>query len=54
MIERTHLAIVQEVSRQGTLTAAAQTLCLTQSALSHSIKKLEQQVGVDSSAQLSQ
>ena len=43
MIERTHLAIVQEVSRQGTLTAAAETLCLTQSALSHSIKKLEQQ-----------
>lgn len=45
MIERIHLAIVQEVARQGSLTAAADTLCLTQSALSHSIKKLELQLG---------
>jgi LysR family transcriptional regulator for metE and metH len=45
MIERIHLAIVREVARQGTLTAAAQGLCLTQSALSHSIRRLEQQVG---------
>lgn len=45
MIERIHLAIVREVARQGTLTAAADTLCLTQSALSHSIRKLEQQIG---------
>ena len=45
MLERIHLAIVQEVERQGSLTAAAGTLCLTQSALSHSIKKLEQQLG---------
>lgn len=47
MLERIHLAIVQEVERQGSLTAAAGTLCLTQSALSHSIKKLEQQLGTD-------
>ncbi|OIQ97857.1 HTH-type transcriptional regulator GltC [mine drainage metagenome] len=47
MIERIHLAIVREVSRSGTLTSAASTLCLTQSALSHSIKKLEQQVGTE-------
>ncbi len=46
MIERIHLAIVQEVERQGSLTAAADVLCLTQSALSHSMKKLEQQLGV--------
>ncbi|TSE21048.1 HTH-type transcriptional regulator MetR [Tepidimonas alkaliphilus] len=45
MIERIHLAIVREVQRRGSLTAAAQTLCLTQSALSHSIKKLEAQLG---------
>lgn len=45
MIERMHLAIVQEVERQGSLTAAAGVLCLTQSALSHSMKKLEQQAG---------
>src|SRR3989344_2735291 len=47
MLERTHLTIVQEVEKQGSLTAAAHVLCLTQSALSHSIKKLEQQLGTD-------
>jgi LysR family transcriptional regulator for metE and metH len=47
MLERIHLAIVQEVERQGSLTAAAGTLCLTQSALSHSVKKLEQHLGTD-------
>lgn len=45
MLERSHLAIVQEVDRQGSLTAAADVLCLTQSALSHAMKKLEQQLG---------
>jgi len=47
MLERSHLAIVQEVEKQGSLTAAAGVLCLTQSALSHSMKKLEQQLGTD-------
>lgn len=47
MLERTHLAIVREVERQGSLTAAARVLCVTQSALSHSMKKLEQQAGTD-------
>jgi len=47
MIERMHLAIIREVERQGSLTAAAEKLFLTQSALSHSIKKLEQQLGTD-------
>ena len=42
-----HLAIVQEVEKQGSLTAAANVLCVTQSALSHSMKKLEQQLGTD-------
>lgn len=47
MIERIHLAVVQEVARRGTLTAAAEALCLTQSALSHAVKKLEQRVGAE-------
>jgi LysR family transcriptional regulator for metE and metH len=47
MLERIHLAIVQEVEKQGSLTAAAGALFLTQSALSHSMKKLEQQLGTE-------
>lgn len=47
MLERTHLMIVQELEKHGSLTAAASVLCVTQSALSHSMKKLEQQVGTD-------
>ncbi|NNM51294.1 MAG: LysR family transcriptional regulator [Pseudomonadales bacterium] len=42
MLERMHLLILHEVNRLGSLTAAAQSLCLTQSALSHAIRKLEQ------------
>lgn len=45
MIERIHLSIIREVDRRGSLTAAADVLCLTQSALSHTVKKLEQQLG---------
>ncbi len=45
MLERIHLSIVQEVDKQGSLTAAAEVLCLTQSALSHTMRKLEQQLG---------
>lgn len=45
MLERTHLAILREVDRRGTLTDAAASLYLSQSALSHAIKKLEQQIG---------
>jgi LysR family transcriptional regulator, regulator for metE and metH len=45
MLERSHLLVVREVERQGSLTAAADTLNLTQSALSHAVKKLEQQLG---------
>ena len=47
MLERIHLSIVQEVEKRGSLTAAADVLCLTQSALSHAIRKLEQQLGTD-------
>lgn len=45
MIERNHLEILWEVERQGSLTAAAEALHLTQSALSHAVKKLELQLG---------
>lgn len=47
MLERVHLSIIREVELQGSLTAAASVLCVTQSALSHSMKKLEQQLGTD-------
>ncbi|MCG8521319.1 MAG: LysR family transcriptional regulator [Pseudomonadales bacterium] len=45
MVERHHLEIMRAVKRQGSLTAAAEQLHLTQSALSHAIRKLEQQLG---------
>jgi LysR family transcriptional regulator for metE and metH len=45
MIERIHLQIVREVDKKGSLTAAAESLCLTQSALSHTIKKLDYKLG---------
>ncbi|MCD2516930.1 LysR family transcriptional regulator [Massilia sp. G4R7] len=47
MIERIHLLILREVASRGSLTAAAEALHLTQSALSHAIRKLEGQIGVD-------
>lgn len=46
MIERIHLNILRQIEREGSLTAAAKSLHLTQSALSHAIKKLETQSGV--------
>lgn len=46
MIERIHLTILRAVELHGTLTAAAESLCLTQSALSHSMRKLEERLGI--------
>jgi LysR family transcriptional regulator, regulator for metE and metH len=46
MIERIHLQILCLIDEHGSLTAAANRLHLTQSALSHSMKKLEQQSAV--------
>lgn len=45
-LERAHLEIVRAVERYGSLTAAAEKLHLTQSALSHTVRKLEEQFGV--------
>lgn len=46
ILERSHLVIIQEVAREGSLTAAATRLNLTQPALSHAIRKLEGALGV--------
>jgi LysR family transcriptional regulator for metE and metH len=45
MLERIHLSILREVRRQGSLTKAARSLALTQSALSHAMRKLEEDLG---------
>ncbi len=45
MIERIHLDIVRGVAKRGTLTACAEELCLTQSALSHCMRRLEARLG---------
>ena len=45
MIERIHLRVIQAVEEKGSLTAAANSLCVTQSALSHTIRKLEDNLG---------
>lgn len=45
MLERIHLRLIKAVEQQGSLTAAAKELCLTQSALSHTVRKLEEKLG---------
>jgi len=46
VLERAHLEILRAVEREGSLTAAAAALHLTQSALSHAMRKLEMQLGL--------
>ena len=46
MIEHSHLKIIHTLHSKGTLTEAANTLCLSQSALSHQIRYLEKKLGV--------
>ncbi|MEZ0120963.1 MAG: LysR family transcriptional regulator [Candidatus Reddybacter sp.] len=46
MIEHSHLRIIAALQQNGTLTEAANTLCLSQSALSHQIRSLEKKLGV--------
>ncbi len=45
-LERAHLEIIRAVEQYGSLTAAAEKLHLTQSALSHAMRKLEDQLGL--------
>jgi LysR family transcriptional regulator, regulator for metE and metH len=45
MIERSHMEIIEALDRRGSLTKAAEELHLTQSALTHSIRKLEDLTG---------
>ena len=47
MIEKIHLSILREIARQGSLTAAASSLNLTQSALSHQLKELETRLNLE-------
>jgi len=44
MIERSHLTIIRALADHGSVTAAANALCLSQSALSHQIRYLEQKL----------
>jgi len=46
MIERVHLEIIRATDRLGSVTAAAESLYVTQPALSHSIRKLEESLGL--------
>jgi len=46
MIERIHLTILNEIDRTGSVTAAATSLHLTQPAISHAMRKFEQQCGL--------
>ncbi|MBK4217197.1 LysR family transcriptional regulator [Paracoccus caeni] len=46
MLDRQHLSILREVDRLGSVTAAAEKLNLTQSAVSHTMRKFEERHGV--------
>ncbi|AHC16522.1 LysR family transcriptional regulator [Salinispira pacifica] len=46
IIERQHLEILESLSREGTLSRAAEALALSQPALTHSIRRLENQLGL--------
>ena len=46
MIDRSHLKIIRALADNGSLTAAANTLFLTQPALSHQIRYLEKKLGL--------
>jgi LysR family transcriptional regulator, regulator for metE and metH len=42
-----HFKLIDTISKEGTLTKAAATLHLTQSALSHQLKELERELGIE-------
>lgn len=45
-VERQHLEILEALTREGTLSRAAEVLALSQPALTHSIRRLEEQLGL--------
>lgn len=45
-MEVRHLKLISTISRLGSMTKAAEELCLTQSALSHQLKEVESRYGV--------
>ncbi|SNY55827.1 LysR family transcriptional regulator, regulator for metE and metH [Arsukibacterium tuosuense] len=45
MIEIKHLKAIQAIAEQGTVQGAAESLCITQSALSHQLAELERRLG---------
>ena len=45
MLESFHLTVIRQIEHSGSLTAAAKALHLTQSALSHAVRKMEQRLG---------
>jgi LysR family transcriptional regulator, regulator for metE and metH len=48
-LEIRHVRLVAGIADAGTMTAAADRLCLTQSALSHQVRDIERRVGTPSS-----
>jgi LysR family transcriptional regulator for metE and metH len=46
MLDLQYLSILIEVQRHGSLTAAAERLNVTQSALSHMVRKFEERHGI--------
>lgn len=46
-IEFRHLKTIKAIHEQGGLARAADILCISQSALSHQVKALEDQVGME-------
>ncbi|MEM6748082.1 MAG: LysR family transcriptional regulator [Pseudomonadota bacterium] len=46
MLDTQPLAVLREIDRTGSLTSAADKLCLSQSAVSHAIKRFEERHGV--------
>lgn len=46
ILERSHLTMIRDVNQYGSLAAAAERMHLTPSALSHTVRKLEDQLGI--------
>lgn len=46
ILDRHHLVMIREIDQRGSLAAAADRMHLTPSALSHTVRKLEEQLGI--------